>query len=592
MGTKRRTLAVTNSYDINNVLLLGINASQKKNGEELRDGSACAIQIKHGRLKHITAIQEERLSRRRFDPGSKQAVKYSLSASSMMDNDEIVVGFSSALDKKWTELDAKNFIEHEYGLKKIKRIFVIGHHDSHAYEAFATSPFERAIIIVIDSMGNRLNPYLYGQNAWETQTYYIGQRLSTGQIKLKVIMRECTKTPGYGQLFRAVTRYIGFPGYHHASKVMAISGIGKSQPSRKFPLPHCFENNELNLNIELDPNDLYNPIKKWLSNCGYHDHPPRNEDWYCSENYTNNGRKSLRPLDIELALAVQVGYEEFLIERVRRLVADTGIHDICLGGGVALNCVANSRLLAKKVCNNVYVGSAPSDSGQGLGNALSVLNKTAPNLISSIRPPYLGIQYDEPRVIHTFDLFKKLPIKKGDLSQFIATELSLGKIIAIFLNKSEYGPRALGNRSILASPDFLTFPQILGKLRTIKRREDYQPFAISIVNDERCKVTSHLKSSPYMSFAPVLNKELASIFSSVLHDDGTCRIQTVSKSQNAFYFNILWGFYCITGIPGLVNTSLNLRGEPIVESPEDVISLWDKEPLIDGLIINDYYLSR
>lgn len=574
------------------LLILGINASRKKNGEALRDGSACVIRLSNGEIENIIAIQEERLSRRRFDPQSIQAVKYCFPSTNEVFDEDILVGFSSALDTIWTESEVRDYIEKEYGLKNIKKIFVVGHHDSHAFEAFATSPFDKSIIIVIDSMGNQLNPKIYGENSWETQTYYIGNRLSTGEITLSVLKRECVKSPGYGQLFRAVTRYVGFPGYHHASKVMAIAGIGKTRLIKRLPLPHSFKNNDLKLSIELDPDNLYSPIQKWLYNCGYRSHTKRNEDWYSSDSYELNGRESLRPLDVELALAVQLGYEEFLKERVKHLVTDTGINNICIGGGCALNCVANARLSEIDICKNVYVGSAPSDSGQGLGNALFVLNKVAPELISTIKPPYFGKKYDESLILNIFSDSKKFLIKEKNIYEFIAKELVLGKIIALFMNESEYGPRALGNRSIIASPEISKFPEISKKIRNIKKREDYQPYAISIILDERCKETINIPPSPYMSFAPILNKDLNSIFSSIVHDDGTCRIQTVTESQNPAFFNIIWQFYCLTGIPGLVNTSLNLRNEPIVETPEDIKSLWDKELLIDILVLNDYYLSR
>lgn len=573
-------------------LILGINACRRLDGVELRDGSACAIHISKDDVQYVAAIQEERLSRRRYDQHSIHAVKYCMPFTFDQLNGNVIVGFSSALDAVWSESQVRNYLEQEYGLKKVEKVYVVGHHDSHAFEAFATSPFDNAIIVVIDSMGNKLNPEIYGENSWETQTYYIGHRSSSGKISLRLLRRECTNKPGYGQLFRAVTRYVGFPGYHHASKVMAIAGIGKKDQFRKFNLPHSFQNNELLLSIDLDPDDLYSPINKWLSKQGYPDHPPRNEEWYNSDNFESNGRKSLRPLDVQLSLAVQLGYEEFLITRVHQLVADTGINNVCIGGGCALNCVANARLLESEVCKNVYVGSSPSDAGQGLGNALFALNKKAPELIRSIKPPYLGKSYDESSIIKTFNDSKGFLIKKKNINQYIAKELSLGKIIALFNNKSEYGPRALGNRSIIASTEISKFPEILEKLRKIKRREDYQPFAVSIIIDERCKDTVDLPSSPYMSFAPILSKGLSSLFFPIIHDDGTCRIQTVTESQNPSFFNIIWNYYLLTGIPGIINTSLNLRGEPIVENPQDLKSLWEREHLIDILVINDYFISR
>lgn len=565
-------------------ILLGINSPMTESGAELRDGNACAITLDSGRIVSVVAIQEERLSGRRYDGGIVNAAQYCLKHSGPADAG-LRVAFSSALDKAWTKQAAHEFLVEQLKIQP-KRVEVVDHHESHAWEAFATSPFREAVVVVIDSMGNEL-----GEGAvpgWQTHSYYIGRRSDRGVIGFELLYRECTESPGYGQLFRSVTRYLGFPGYHHASKVMAIAGIGKGEGRNALPHPHWFRSGRLEMTVDLDPDDVFAPLQQWVETAGGKPHPPRCEDWYCKDDYRLNGRSSLRWMDKEIAVAVQSGYEAFLLERVASLVETTGISNVCIGGGCALNCVANARLLQQGVAKKVYVGSAPGDCGQGLGNALKLLNAVSPAETAHVSPPFLGVTYSQAQVLRACRECQVEPAQIGNVASKVAGELASGRIVAVAAGGSEYGPRALGNRSILAAPD----QSLLSTLQRIKCREDYQPFAISTLSSLSSRLFRVAPESPYMSFAPIMDGADSDTMASVIHDDLTCRVQTVDRHRNPLLHDILMEFHALTGIPGIVNTSLNLRGEPIAENPRLVLKLWERAQEIDGVVLGDAYLTR
>ena len=571
-----------------NKIYLGINSPVTRYGEQLRDGNVSGYSVSDGK---VISIQEERISKRRYDGDVRKSIEYCLTNLKYNLDTQLHVAFSSALDRHWTIGEATKLLINEYGLA-VKSLEIVDHHESHAWEAFALSPYDEAIVIVIDSMGNSISNKDGGE-VWETHSYYIGRRSPAGQVTINILFRECDLEPGYGQLFRAATWYVGFPGYHHASKLMAIAGIGKNISIQNELLPpHTFIDDKLSMNIDLDPNEFFNPIRKWLLNGWGYDHPPRDESWYLSGHYLDKGRSSLRPDDIALALMVQNGYENFLIERLSKLISETGINNVCFGGGCALNCVANAKVFQKGITSNIYVGNAPSDTGQSLGNLLYLCNKYIGIDRNKFKLPYLGAASDFANAEINGAFLKANDRSLDVFIESIVNDLKNGKILAIMQSGSELGPRALGNRSIIASPSLDTCPEILNRLFRIKSREDYQPFAVAVQEENINLLVDNMPPSPFMSFAPIVNGKLGHTIQSVIHDDGTCRIQTVSKKSNELFYNILNLFYIKTGIPALINTSLNLRSEPIIETIDDAQSLWERAPDIDGIIVGSNYYLR
>jgi carbamoyltransferase len=443
-------------------------------------------------------------------------------------------------------------------------VTVVPHHDSHALEAFAPSGFDEALVVVVDSAGNLLDGTVAG-GLWENETIYRGVRRAGGRCDLELLARDFTPGFGYGQLFRAVTRYVGFPGYHHASKVMAMAGIAHDRES-PLPPPHQpLSSQRSQMAWPLDGSDPVPSLCAWLDHLGF-DHPgPRSQDWYAKGTHEANGRASLRPTDLLLAAWVQRGWEQHLTERVGELAEQTGIRRVCMGGGVALNCVANARLLDSVGVDAVHVGVAPGDHGQGLGNLVALLNERAPEHIDvAVRPPYFGGADREPSC---------------DPAE-AAERLLHHQILAVCRGTAEYGPRALGHRSLLALP----VSSVAERLRAVKQREDYQPFAVCLTSEYAVEKWSDC-SSPYMSFAPSLAGQGAIDLADVLHDDGTCRLQTVSADSDPWLHELLGHLKTAGQPPVLVNTSLNLRGEPMVDEASDAQGLADRFG-VDGAVVD------
>ena len=534
-------------------ILLGVTSPWAWDGSELRDGNAVGVRLDPKEVL-VHGTTEERLSGRRYDPYITLSVQRVLNQVGARHNDELHVALSSALGPVYSPEQARNIFTRATGLTPTSMSVVV-HHESHARETFTPSPFNKALVFVVDSMGNQINNR--GEQIWETQTVYLAERRPDGQVNLEVLARDFTDQPGYGQLFRAITRYVGFPGYHHTSKVMSFAGIGHSLEPR-LPLPHAWaDDGTPHIRWNLQPDDPIGSLHAWLTSLKYNNRGPRDDAWYRSGNHVSNGRATLRRIDLELSVWVQRGWEAFLLQRVEQLVALTGIHNICLGGGVALNCVANALLSAASFVDGVHIGAAPGDHGQGLGNVLHLVNQHASEVAARIVPPYFGQD-------RANDLDLDNPERCADM-------IEEGAIVAVCRGTAEFGPRALGHRSLL------TLPRIdaTERLRAIKSREDYQPFAVCVTNDYAHKSLDHLYS-PCMSFAPRVHGQALIDLRDVVHDDSTCRIQTVSAQTDPWLYRLLRRLEELGRPPIVVNTSLNLRGEPMVDRVESAGALEKK----------------
>jgi carbamoyltransferase len=276
------------------------------------------------------------------------------------------------------------------------------------------------------------------------------------------------------------------------------------------------------------------------------------------------------------------------MHRAETLCKKYDIHCICIGGGNALNCVANGKLFDSRKYT-VHAGFAPSDAGQSLGNLLFLINNYAPRLFVDPTPfqtPYIGISYSEAQLIEALQHYKGLKtafLSRQDLAKKTADCILSGQIIGLFEKGSEMGPRALGHRSILGDP---SDSSVIRKLRRIKHREDYQPFALS--TQEGCIEGLH---SPYMSIAADIDANAHPSFRNVIHCDGTCRIQTVAPESGLLLFDILTELkrsHC----EGVINTSFNGRSKPIVESPADALCFFEEHSEMDALVIDSCFITR
>jgi carbamoyltransferase len=579
-----------------------------------------AALIKDGEI--ISAVQEERFTRIKYDSGfPKQSIKYILKSNSLELNqiDKIIfyekpflkferlietyLAFAPKGIKQFClsmplwlreKLFQKNLI-----LKKLKHIdqnfknenklLFCEHHLSHAASAFYPSPFEESLILTIDGVGE-----------WATTTVGIG----TGK-KIKII-KEINFPHSLGLLYSAFTYYLGFKVNSGEYKVMGLAPYGKPIFKKKIAknLIDIKEDGSFRLNMDyFDYATGFTMTNKKFSTL-------------FGKNLRKSEDEELEQFHMDIAASIQSVIEDIIIKITRNLKKEYKYDNLCLAGGVALNCVANSKILKNNIFKNVWIQPASGDSGGSLGAALFCWYKFSDQsrkitlMEDSMKGSYLGPNFNNTE-IKEFLIKKKINYQEIDdepLFEKVAKELSNGKIVGWFQGKMEFGPRALGSRSILADPRPLEMQKKLNL--KIKFRESFRPFAPAILEE---KVNSFFKTnsiSPYMLLVSEIKDEYKinekenldlsgmdklylkrSLLQATTHVDYTSRIQTVNKKTNLRFYKLIENFELITKIPILVNTSFNIRGEPIVCTPEDALNCFIGTD-IDILVLENFLIYK
>jgi carbamoyltransferase len=423
----------------------------------------------------------------------------------------------------------------------------VEHHDAHAASAFIASPFERAAVMSLDGRGERA-----------TTSYGIGtgNRIERiGQVDFPHSL---------GLLYEEVTAYLGFLPSSDEYKVMALASFGAPSYLREFReivrLGECG-------NYEVAPHDLsalFGPARE------------------------RGGPTEERHYDI--AHSLQVVVEETVLEIADWLHAASGSDDLCLAGGVALNCVMNARLLERGPFERIWVQPAAGDAGTALGAALlvDIKERNSQRRDWEMTHAFLGPDYDDAE-IEEFLRWTKVPYRKlTNVAEEVAGILAEDRVIGWFQGRMEFGPRALGARSILASP---VSTGMQARLNEIKDREDFRPVAPVVLEVEATSWFRDARESPFMLFVYDVLPERAEQIPAVRHVDGTARIQTIRREQHPLYHDLLAAFHRRTGVPVLVNTSFNTRGEPVVCTPRDAVECFWTSPL-DALAIGSFLLEK
>jgi carbamoyltransferase len=380
-----------------------------------------------------------------------------------------------------------------------------------------------------------------------------------------------------GILYERVTEYLGFLHSSDEYKVMALASFGK---------PHYVD--DFRDMIQLKEDGQYT-IKS-----------PQLKERF--------GLPRLKGEPIEqrhydIAHSLQVVLEETVLAIADWLHKTTGVDNLCMAGGVALNCVMNARLRDKGPFKNIWVQPAAGDAGTALGAALwidaqesqtsKLKNQNNSELLTAkkhyaMEHAFLGPAYSDDE-IEEFLRWSKLPYRRlGNIAEETADILAEDKVIGWFQGRMEFGPRALGGRSILASPIHASM-QV--RLNEIKDREDFRPVAPVVLQEEAANWFANANVSPFMLFVYDVLPSKAEKIPAVRHVDGTARIQTINRQQHPLYYDLLKAFQTRTGVPVLVNTSFNTRGEPIVCSPRDAIECFWTSPL-DALVIGSFLLEK
>lgn len=455
----------------------------------------------------------------------------------------------------------KKIIKEEFG--SLPKLYFIEHHMAHAASAFYGSGFDHAAILTLDGRGEHI-------------TSLIAEGSKTNIKKLKQV-----KVPhSLGHLYAAVTNHLGFNSFNDEWKVMGMAAYGDGSEINKFS----------NL-ISLDENKLFELDLSYFSF-----HTEGQSQWLSPKFYQTFGdaRKSDEPLlqhHFNIAQGLQVALEKTAIHIAKVAHKLTGSENICLAGGVALNCLMNTAILRETPFKKIFVQPLANDAGTSYGSALylhhAILKNNERHLF---RSAYLGSQFSEKEIEDCLIKNGLSYQKENDIEKQIAKALAENKIVGLFQGRMEAGPRALGNRSILANP---CNPEIRNILNLkIKKRENFRPLAPVVISEKSREFFESSKNSdsPYMVLTANVREEKKQTIPAVTHADGSARWQTVNKTMNPLLYKILLEFEEISGIPVLLNTSFN-ENEPIVCQPQEAIDCFLRTKM-DLLCIGNFLLRR
>jgi carbamoyltransferase len=448
----------------------------------------------------------------------------------------LVDGYPHNLQKRFKGAD-KN---------KIKMHFV-DHHVAHAASAFYPSPYEDAAVLTLD-----------GRGEVATTTYSIGR----GQEMTRI--GQVNMPHSLGLLYERVTSYLGFLHSSDEYKVMALASYGKPEFVKHF--------REM---ITIGPNGTYTISNEQL------------------EERFGPSRSKSDPFiahHFNIARSLQHVLEETALELAHWLHNETKDENLCMAGGVALNCVMNARIRDKGPFRNVWVQPASGDAGTALGAAIWIDLQEHRTTTRDYKMPhaYYGPEYTDAD-IEKFLKWAKVPYRKlENIAEETAEILAQDKIIGWYQGRMEFGPRALGSRSILASPINVSMQ---ARLNEVKDREDFRPVAPVVLEEDAPEWFDGAKHSPFMLFVYDVKPDKADKIPAVRHVDGTARIQTVNKDQHPRYYDLLQAFKQKTGVPVLVNTSFNTLGKPIVCTPRDAVECFWSSPF-DALVIGSYLVEK
>ncbi len=464
------------------------------------------------------------------------------------------VGIPAYLEKKYP---VANILRQEFGFRDV----VCGnHHVSHAASSFYTSPFENALVLTLDGVGE-----------YESAAVFLGE----GNLLGRVLSIDFPNS--LGLFYSVFTQYLGFEVNEGEYKVMGLAPYGKPTMIHRILNQVLFLEEDGTFRLNLDYFNFCDIERHYRDSLIAHlGVPPRNAGDAVTQEHC------------DLAASVQLALEEAVCNLLRAMLQRYPTHDVCLAGGVALNCTANARLI-REFGITLHIHPAAGDAGGALGAALY---ETAAKATSLVRPeftPYLGVSFSAEQIALALGERGVVWRREPDIAAYLARRLAGGDVVAIVQGRDEWGPRALGARSILADPRRAEMKDHLNA--KIKFREEFRPFAPVVMEQYYGEYfeTLGMSQSPYMLFTHRALKPEA--IAAVVHADQTSRVQTVSAEQNGYLYGILREFHALTGVPVLINTSFNLRGEPIVSSPADALKTFYASG-IDCLAIEDFVVEK
>ena len=475
----------------------------------------------------------------------------------------------------------KSEFENYFKIKLKSKIHNIDHHTSHIASSVYFSGMENSNFISVDGFGDFVST---------VTGYFDGKKI----IKFKEVLFPHS----LGLFYTAMTQFLGFMNYGDEYKVMGLAPYGEPKYINKIKeIIKLDEKKLFRLNLDYFLHHLGNVDMTWLNG------EPKigrifsiNLEHLLGKKREKNDEISQFHMDI--AASTQKIFEEILVNIANSLYLKNKNQNLCISGGSAMNSVANGVLKEKTKYKNIYIPPAPGDAGGSLGSATFLINRLNKKTKSFNDNPYLGPSFSNLEIEKVLRLNterikeEKITIIKyntfEELSLNLSKELSKGKIAGFFNGRMEWGPRALGARSILADPRNENIRQILNL--KIKRRESFRPFAPSIIDDYVKDWFENEEEVPFMSKVFQVKKNKRKIIPAVTHVDGSGRLQTVSQKYNFNFYSLINNFYKLTNVPILLNTSFN-ENEPIVCNPTEAIECFLRTKM-DILVLENFYLYR
>jgi carbamoyltransferase len=579
--------------------ILGINAYH---------GNASAAIVCDGRL--IAAVEEERFNRVKYAAGfPAQAIRYCLKEAglTLRDIHHVAVprnpyarlatkllyalrmpsfaGERAKVLAKFTGIPDALAAAFDSDPKNVGAKFHrVEHHQAHLASSFFVSPFERAALLSADGLGD------FASTMWGTGS---GDRMNIdGAIAFPHSL---------GLFYSGVTQYLGFPKFGDEYKVMGLAAYGQPEQMDAFRDIVRFDArsnvNGFRLGLDYFTHHRTGPEMSWAEA----DKTPTLGRMFSEEMPKRLGpvRAPEEPLEQrhrDLAASLQARLEEVYLGMLKKLAERTGLKAICLAGGVAFNCVANGKIFDATPFEQVYVHPAAGDAGLAVGAAYYVWHQKLGKPRSFVMEhAYWGPGYSRDEIRRAIDSngiaqkgFRVSELAVEELVRDTAAIIADGKIVGWFQGRAEWGPRALGNRSIVADPRRPEMKEILN--RRIKHREIFRPFAPSILSEATCKYFEKSHPSPFMTLAYSVRAEKRSAIPAPTHVDGTGRLQTVTREANPRYHALISAFRDLTGVPVVLNTSFN-DNEPIVCRPEEALDCFLRTQM-DALVLGDFLISH
>lgn len=548
------------------------------------DSSACLVQ--DGKV--VAAAQEERFSRiKNTDEFPIQALNYcSQEGNILFDKVDGITYFEKPYLKFSRVLiqhlnafpfSMKHFISsipnwmanrltlplhiHEE-LSTDSQVYFLQHHLSHAASAFLPSPFEEAAIFTCDGVGE-----------WATTSCGYGQGS-------KILLTEEINYPdSLGLLYSTFTMFFGFNSYGSEGKSMAMAAFGEPKYLNEMKkIVHVFDDGSFKLDLKYF--SFSKGVKMWSKHFEELFGVPHSYGAKWDQRY------------FDMAASLQITLEKIFILSARHLQKKTKMKNLCMAGGVTLNCVGNAKILEETDFQNIFIQPAAGDAGGAIGSALYLSNTIFKEPRFFLEHSFLGPKFSDSEILIALKMSKISNFEKLDEESLLkrtAQAIHQNKIVGWFQGRMEFGPRALGGRSILANPMNPEMKNVINS--RIKKRESFRPFA-PMVLEERCEEYFDLKiPSPYMLLAPKVKTHIRTKIPSVVHADDTARVQTIGANENTLIRKLIIEFEKLSGVPVLLNTSFNDNGEPVVCSPKDAVECFGRIDL-DVLVIGPFWVSK